>query len=206
MLFFVVAPAWGSQPLVVGDFSQGVDGKGVPSGWQLKKRIGKADFSVVRDDGIDALRLRSDDASFAFQKPFKVNPRQYPVLSWKWKVTKLPGGGDLRQTKSDDQAAQLFVAFSSRRIILYIWDTTAPQGLITDAWAPFFLTIKAIVVRSGPAQVGKWITETRNAYQDYKELFGHEPPTVAGVRIQINSHHTETLGESFFADMMFKKN
>ena len=87
-----------------------------------------------------------------------------------------------------------------------MWDTTAPQGLITDSWAPFFLTVKAIVVRSGPAEAGKWITETRNAYDDYKKLFGKEPPTVAGVRIQINTHHTETLGESFFADMKFKKN
>ena len=87
LIVFAFAPAWGSQNLVVADFSRGVDGKGVPSGWQLKERIGKADFSVIRDDGKHALRLRSDDASFAFQKPLKVNPRHYPVLSWKWKVT-----------------------------------------------------------------------------------------------------------------------
>ena len=206
LIVFGFAPAWGSQNQVVADFSRGVDGKGVPSGWQLKERIGKANFSVIRDDGKHALRLRSDDASFAFQKPLKVNPRDYPVLSWKWKVTELPEGGDLRNSRTNDQAAQIFIAFSSRKIILYIWDTTAPQGLITKAWAPFFLTVKAIVVRSGPAEAGKWITETRSAYDDYKKLFGKEPPAVAGVRIQINSHHTETLGESFFADMMFKKN
>ena len=67
------------------------------------------------------------------------------------------------------------------------------------------MTVKAIVVRSGPGETGKWITETRNAYEDYKTLFGQEPPRVAGVRIQINSQHTETSGESFFADVLFKR-
>jgi hypothetical protein len=67
------------------------------------------------------------------------------------------------------------------------------------------VTVKAIVLRSGYSETGKWITETRNAYEDYRKLFGHEPPRVAGIRIQINSQHTETSGESFFADVMFKR-
>ena len=75
-----------------------------------------------------------------------------------------------------------------------------------NTWVPPLVIVKAIVVRSGPSDTGKWITETRNAYNDYKRLFGHEPPSVAGVRIQINSQHTETFGESFFADVMFKRN
>ncbi|MGD2127511.1 MAG: DUF3047 domain-containing protein [Desulfobacteraceae bacterium] len=191
--------------MVIADFSLGVDEDGVPLGWDLKERSGRADFSVVKEGNFHALCLRSEDTSFSLQKPVNVNTRHYPLLSWKWKVTKLPEGGDFRETKTDDQAAQLFLAFSNRKVIVYIWDTTAPQGSTDDAWAPPFMTIKAIVVRSGDAHTGKWITETRNAHEDYRELFGHEPPRVAGVRIQINSQHTETSGESFFADMVFKK-
>lgn len=201
-LFFIpllsLPPAWASQCVVVGDFSSDVNRAAVPEGWQLKERTGKADFAVIRDGDICALRLRSQDTSFSFQKRVNVNPRRYPVLSWKWKVTKLPDGGDFRSSKTDDQAAQLFIAFSNGNVIVYIWDTTAPQGLIDDAWSPPFVTIKGVVLRSGPAQTGEWITEIRNTYEDYKKLFGREPPRVAGVRIQINSQHTETLGESFF--------
>ncbi len=191
--------------LVIADFSQGVDAKGIPQGWQLKEKSGKADFSVVKDGDLSALQLRSADTSFSIQKEVKVDLKQYPVLSWKWKVTKLPKGGDFRKTKTDDQAAQLFLAFTKTKSIVYIWDTTAPEGLMSEAIAPPLMTIKLVVVRSGPAELGKWITETRNIYEDYKKFYGEEPPLVKGMRLQINSQHTETSAESYFADVIYKK-
>ena len=204
MMLFSPAPTWALQHVVIADFSVGVDEDGVPFGWQLKERSGKADFSIIKEGGIHALHLRSKETSYALQKPVDVDPQKYPVLSWKWKVTELPEGGDFRRSKTDDQAAQLFVAFSDRKVIAYIWDSSAPRGLMEDACALPFVTIKAIVVRSGPGETGKWITETRNAHEDYIKLFGGEPPKIGGVRIQINSQHTESSGESFFADVVFR--
>jgi Protein of unknown function (DUF3047) len=204
ILSFSTARAF--QPLVIADFSSNVGKNGVPFGWQLKERSGKADLSVIKDGDIHALRMRSENDSFAIQKRVNVSTLKYPVLSWKWKVIALPEGGDFRRSNTDDQAAQLFVAFASRKIIVYLWDTTAPQGLISDAWAPPFTKVKAIVVRSGPAETGKWLTETRNVYEDFKKLFGEEPPPITGIRLQINSQHTETKGESLFADVMFEPN
>ncbi|MDD5224816.1 MAG: DUF3047 domain-containing protein [bacterium] len=191
--------------LVIADFSQGVDAKGIPQGWQLKEKSGKADFSVVKDDDLSALWLRSADTSFSIQKEVKVDLKQYPVLSWKWKVTRLPKGGDFRETRTDDQAAQLFLAFTKTKSIVYIWDTTAPEGLMSEAIAPPLMTIKLVVVRSGPAELGKWVTETRNIFEDYRKLYGEEPPSVKAMRLQINSQHTGTSAESCFADVIFKK-
>jgi len=193
------------QKVVVADFSSGLDRKGVPPGWKLKERSGKADISIVREGPLHALRLRSNDTSFSIQKPVNLNPLEYPLLTWKWKVTQIPDGGDFRKRSADDQAAQLFMAFSNSNILVYIWDSSAPQGLTDDAWAPPFLTIKAIVVRSGRHETGKWLTETRNIYDDYRNLFGGEPPRIAGIRIQINSQHTDSSGESYFADISFER-
>ncbi|MGD8984302.1 MAG: DUF3047 domain-containing protein [Desulfobacteraceae bacterium] len=204
ILFLSVTPARALERMVVADFSSGVDAKGVPLGWQLKEKSGKADFAVIKDGHIHAVQLRSVDSSFAFQKSVKVNTQQYPMLSWKWKVTKLPAGGDFRKPHMDDQAAQLFLAFSNAKIILYVWDTNAPQGLTENVLAPPFVTIKVIVLRSGDMEIGRWLTETRNAYEDYKRLFDREPPPVVGMRIQINSQHTDTSAESYFADVVFK--
>jgi len=206
ILLFCTNLSWAFQPLVVADFSRGTDHSGIPLGWHLQERIGKADFSVIKEGDLYALRLRSEETSFSFEKPVTVDPRQYPIFSWKWKVTKLPAGGDFRSSKKDDQAAQLFLAFSNRKIIVYIWDTNAPKGSVDDTWAPPFLTIKAIVIRSGLGDAGQWITEKRNVYEDYLRLFGQEPPELAGIRIQINSQHTQSSGESFFGDMVFVKN
>jgi len=191
--------------LVIANFTTGLDAKGVPQGWELNEKSGKADVAVVKDGGIDAERLRSMDTSFSLQKGVQVDLKKYLILTWKWKVTKLPEGDDFRKSSADDQAAQLFLAFSKTKAIVYIWDTTAPQGTMGDAAALFIMSIKAIVVRSGKSDAGKWLTETRNVYDDYKKLFGDEPGEVRGVRLQINLQYTETSAESYFADVVFEK-
>ena len=191
--------------IVIADFSSSVGAKGVPAGWELKEKSGKADFAVVKDGDIAAGRFRSANSSFSLQKEVKVDLKQFPWLTWKWKVTKLPAGGDFRKSNTDDQAAQLFLAFSKTKAIVYIWDTTAPAGLMEDTSPVPFMTVKVVVMRSGPAELGKWITETRNVYNDYKKLYGSEPPPVKGFRLQSNSQHTGTSGEGYFADVMFKR-
>jgi hypothetical protein len=203
LIFLFTTPLHAEDSRVVADFSS-VAG-GVPAGWELKEKTGKADFAVVKDGDIAAARFRSANTSFSLQKEVRVDLKQFPVLAWKWKVTKLPAHADFRKSNTDDQAAQLFIAFSKTKAIVYIWDTTAPQGLMESTSPVPFMTVKVVVVRSGPAEMGKWITESRNVYEDYKKLYGSEPPMVNGVRLQINSQHTKTAAESYFADVVFKK-
>ena len=204
-LLICSAPVWAADQVVIADFSFAADAPVVPAGWQVKEKSGKADFAVVKEDDVVAVRLKSANTSFSLQKEVHVDLKQYPILTWKWKVIKLPDGGDFRKSDTDDQAAQLFIAFSKTCAIVYIWDTTAPQGTMGDAAAPFFMSIKAVVVRSGKTGTGSWITETRNIYDDYKKFFAGEPGDVSGVRIQTNSQHTGTSAESYFADIVFKK-
>ncbi len=204
ILLLLGTAVWAADQLVIADFAAW-PATGVPKDWELKVKTGKADYGVVRDDGIAALRLKSVDSSFSFQREVDVDLKAYPVLSWKWKVTKLPAGGDFRKSGTDDQAAQLFVAFGKTKSIVYIWDTSAPRGLTQDTSPVFFMHVQVVVVRSGPEETGKWITESRNVYEDYKKFFGEEPPHVEGMRIQINSQHTGTEAESYFADVAFRK-
>lgn len=191
--------------IVIADFSTWIVPRGMPPGWELKVKSGKATFDVIRDGDIPALHLMSVDSSFSVQGKVSVDVKRYPVLSWKWKVTQLPKGGDFRKSRTDDQAAQLFIAFTETKAIVYIWDTTAPQGLMESTSPVPFMTVKVVVVRSGPSELGKWIAETRNVYEDYKKFYGDEPPLAKGMRFQINSQHTKTSAESSFADVVFRK-
>lgn len=207
LVFFLLVSSVASADdrIVIADFSSGVDAAGLPAGWQLKEKSGKAEFAVVKEGNTQVLKLRSANTSFSFEKAVRVDLKKFPVLTWRWKVTKLPEGGDFRKAGTDDQAAQLFLAFSKTKAIVYIWDTTAPEGIMGNAAAPLFMSIKAVVVRSGTAALGKWITETRNVYEDYKKLFGGEPGSIGGVRIQINSQHTKTSAEGYFHRVEFQK-
>jgi hypothetical protein len=121
-----------------------------------------------------------------------------------------PPRGDARKAETDDEAAQLYVTFPRfptavrSRIIGYIWDSNAPAGSTFPSAKVG--TITFVVVRSGKADLGKWITETRNVCQDYKRIYGEEPGEAVGaVSISSNSQNTGARAEAFFGEILFRK-
>jgi hypothetical protein len=186
---------WGQSTVLV-DFS--TTRETVPKGWELAVNTGEPQLQIVQDDGKQALRMRSEEASFSLQKKIRLSLQASPLLVWSWKVTELPKQGDFRRSGADDQAAQLIIAFSSSRFLSYIWDSTAPQGMIAAAPAPLFKKIFAVVMQSGMQGLGTWITERRNLIDDYKQAYGEEPKVMEGVRIQINSQYTQSRTESYW--------
>ena len=176
--------------------------------WTSKIKEGKPDVKVVKDKDlkIDVLRLRSDEASYFYQKELKnVNLDKNGIVSWKWKVTKNPKGGDVRKRSTDDQAIQVLLAFEGKYIISYIWDPTAPVGYSKDASIPFFLAQKVIVLESGEKNINKWMEIRRDVKADFKKLYGKDAPKLGGVAVQINSQHTESKCESFVSPIVFEE-
>jgi len=175
-----------------------------PDGWELKVRSGQPDVSVTRDGASIVLHFKSVKSSVSLERDVDVDAARLPYLAWHWKVTQLPKGGDFRHSGTDDQAAQVLVAFDDRRILSYIWDTTAPQGTMENASAPPLVHIYAIVCRSGAAEANRWLPESHNIAADYLKAFGKSAPRVRGLRLQINSQHTGSAAESYFADLSFR--
>jgi hypothetical protein len=63
--------------------------------------------------------------------------------------------------------------------------------------------MKYFVLQSGPARLNQWVSEARDVYEDYKRLFQEEPPTLGGVVLYINTQHTKSSAEIFYADIFF---
>jgi len=186
--------------------------KGAPPGWELKEWTGKAAVSVVKDGERAVFHLLSRGTSFALYRDAPLDLTQYPILKWRWKVTELPARGDIRQKATDDQAAQLYVIFPrglvpavQSHVLGYIWDTTAPAGTKVSSPQPCPPTCntKVIVVESGAQKLGQWVDEERNALEDYRALFGQDPPKVGRIAIMIDSNDTNGQAESYFHDLVF---
>jgi hypothetical protein len=203
-VFVYQARTSGSAVVVLDTVNRGA-GK-LPSYWQIKVNRGRPEVSVCNEGegGEPCLHLKSVKASFAIERGVDVSPEETPYLTWSWKVTSLPNGGDFRRASTDDQAAQVLVAFADRRILTYIWDTSAPQGTAQSASAIPLVHIFAVVCESGAAETGQWISESRNLAADYQRAFGKPAPRVNGLRIQINSQHTGTVAESYFGEVAFR--
>jgi hypothetical protein len=175
-----------------------------PSDWQVKVNHGKPNISTCRDGGESCLHLRSVKSSFALEREVDVDAYENRYLAWRWKVTELPSGGDFRSAATDDQAAQVMVAFADRRVLTYIWDSTAPKGAMQHASSIPFVHIYAVVCESGAAETNRWVPETRDVAADYERAYGKPAPHVKGLRIQINSQHTGTTAESYFGEVVFR--
>jgi hypothetical protein len=70
---------------------------------------------------------------------------------------------------------------------------------------PYTDQVHMIVVESGPAKLNTWITEERNVYEDYKHVFGEEPPMISGVAIMTDTDNTGESAEAYYGDIVLKK-
>jgi len=215
---------------------------GIPSGWNLELRHGNPNIRIEKLDlsgplslrrhssfglseaqasvqkGSYCLHLTSDgESSFGISRDMKVNPKEFPFLTWKWAASRLPDGADVRRRSTDDQAAQVYVVFTptgfphalTAPLLGYIWDTECPKGTTGKNSHPLAGRVRYIVLRNKTDKLGQWITEKRNIYEDYRRLFkdinGGEPPEVVGVTFFINAHNTKTQAESRFCDAYFSR-
>ena len=62
-----------------------------------------------------------------------------------------------------------------------------------------------IVVRGGDKMLNTWVQEERNLYEDYKQAFGTEPPTISGVAIMTDTDNTLESAVTFYGDIIFKQ-
>src|SRR3990172_5472550 len=136
-------------------------------------------------------------------------PPEWAVKEWKGKadvqVVKDDSGQVLR-LRSAKTSTALYKKMSfniNSRMLGYIWDTGAPAG--SEVVSAKLSTTRYIVLKSGAGELGKWFSEKRNVYEDYKRLFNEEPPKVGSVALMIDSDDTKTSAESFFGDIYFSR-
>jgi hypothetical protein len=191
---------------------------GCPSGWLLDIKKGEAAIALERGSQIYYLHMKSNDSSYGLKTGIKVDIKEYPYLNWRWKVTTLPDGGDVRKSGTDDQAMQIYVAFTptgfpealNTPVLSYIWDNEAPKGWTGRSSAIGGGKLRYVVVRNKTDRLGQWYTEKRNIYADYTKLLKDvecaDPAGVThGVEFYINSQNTKSAAESYVGDVYFSK-
>ena len=211
--FAVVATAWAADRVVVEDWrAYPLGTRGVPGEWKGQSWGKPAhDIEVVSDNGQPVLRLRSKGETSTISRDLKggVDLDETPILEWSWKVITLPTGGNACQKSTDDEAAQVYVAWLRSpeavrsRIIGYVWDSTAPPGTICKSQKT--PTVTYVVLRSGSDELGKWITERRNVVEDFRKIYGEAPDKPTAVSLSIDSDDTRSSAELFIGPTVFTR-
>ncbi len=218
-----------SAPLIeVGKFSSGQPGIALPQGWKpltFKKVPRHTAYEVVREGARTVVKATSDASASGLTKEVSIDPKEFPLLRWRWKVDNLLKTSDVRRKDGDDYPARLYVTFAydpdrvsfakklkykAGRVLFgdipiaalnYIWDTTTPVGTVVEnAYTDFAMMV---IVESGARNVGTWVDEERNIYEDYKRAFGGEPPMINGVAIMSDTDDTGERATAYFGDIRF---
>jgi hypothetical protein len=211
LLVFTMA-AWAADVVIDDWKSQKLGAHGIPDGWTGGQTWGlpQHDLTIEENEGHRVLHLKSKIESSAIRRDIrgKVNLKETPILEWSWKAITLPKNGDCRKKGADDQAAQLYIVWPRfpeavrSQIIGYIWDSTAPAGSIVKSEKTS--TVTYVVMRSGAADLGKWITERRNVAEDYKKIYGAQADNPGYISIAIDSDDTVSSAESVFGAILFR--
>ncbi|HBR51745.1 MAG TPA: hypothetical protein DEA71_16875 [Nitrospira sp.] len=202
-----------------------------PDGWKpltFPKIPQQTTYNLVKDGDRVAVKAVSQASSSGYTKEILINPKEYPIIQWQWKVSNILKAGNVAKKEGDDYPARIYVTFQydSAKVSLfgkakyeaakliygqypplgalnYIWESRAPVG--TAVPNPYTEQVHMVVVESGSTKLNTWITEERNVYEDYKRAFGAEPPMISGVAIMTDTDNTGESAEAYYGDIVFTR-
>lgn len=216
--------------LDIGKFSASKAGGPFPDGWEpltFEKIEKHTEYSLVEDNGTVAVKAVSRASASGLVRKVDIDPMQYPVMEWRWKVENILKKGDVTRKEGDDYPARIYITFKydpgkvgmferakyeairlargeypPMGAITYIWESKSPVGTIVSN--PYTDRVRMIVVESGSEKAGRWVSESRNIAEDYRTAFGGDPPRISGVALMTDTDNTGEAAVAYFGDIVFK--
>jgi len=220
-----------SDTLVVGAFSAAAPGAAQPEHWQplnIKSAKAATRYTVVDDGGTTVLRAEADASASGLIRRMAVDPREYPLLKWRWKANNIVRTGNVYTREGDDYPARIYVMFDypleklpfgermrlrmarafydpdlPAATLCYVWDAKAPVGTIVAS--AYTNRVRLVVVESGESRVNQWLAFERDVAADFRAAFGEEPPTISAVALATDTDNTGVSVTAFYGDISFNK-
>lgn len=188
-----------AETYLVDDFETGLQG------WEVQSFQGQTDYRIVAEpDGNRVLSAFSSNSASGLVHRVELDPSRYPYLSWRWKIRQSLKSGDFSSKAGDDYAARIYVVFPHwfkplSRTINYIWANRLPAGQARVN--VYFKGAKMLAVRSGDRDAGVWQQERRNLVEDYRRLFGEDPPRIGAIAIMTDTDNTGEEAQAWYDEL-----
>ncbi|MBN1282978.1 MAG: DUF3047 domain-containing protein [Proteobacteria bacterium] len=172
--------------------------------WPMQRGDAAKVYRVVDEDGRKFIRAHDEwDLSEQIFLNFDWNVKARPRLSWQWRATRLPAGGDESRDAANDSACALYVVVGRYKghAIKYVWSTTLPAGRVVSRRDG---KLKVKVLDSGGA--GVWRSHTVDVLKDYRDLFGSDlEKNPSGIGILTDGNATHSPSACDYADFAISK-
>jgi hypothetical protein len=213
--------------LWIGRFSE--TDSAIPSPWKVERLspdVAPTRYRLRHWDGVNAVEAAADSSMALLGRPLMVDLEKSPILCWHWRVDAALKSADMRTKAGDDYAARVYLTFVippdqlgigtrtklalARSIygkqmpdaaINYVWDNRQPlETLMNNAYTD---RARMIVVRSGDADAGHWVSERRDVLADFRRAFGPLTGRLTGIAIAVDTDNTKERAHAGFADFRF---
>lgn len=220
-----------NEQVTIARFSSAKAGDPLPPPWKLMtlgKIKKKTRYSLVPDADQTVLRADAEASMASVMHPLHFDPRDYPIVEWRWKIAHLLRKSNIATKSGDDSAARFYVLFdydiarlplftrAKLRIaralygddiplaaLCYVWDGKSIKGVA--AWSPYTDRVRVIVAESGDEHLNQWVTVRRNVVDDFRAAFGEDPPNVSGVAVATDTDNTGESVTAFYGDIRFSQ-
>lgn len=178
-------------------------------------------YFLSQEDGVNFLVANSSGSASALMLRRELDVYETPVLRWRWRISNIYKKGDISTKSGDDSPMRVYVMFeyepehapAGMRVkyalakmfygqypphgsLNYLWASRARKGSVLES--AYTSRSRMLVLRSGPAETGHWMTEEVNILEDYRRAFGEDPPRRARLAVMNDSDNT---GEAAVAHM-----
>ena len=212
----------------VAPFSADIAGAPIPAPWgpvKINDRKIPTHYDLVEDDGVVVLHARADKAASGLGQRVRVDLKETPWLSWRWKVDAPVPGADPSAATKEDAPARIVMEFDGDKsklgfgdratdslseklsgrplpyaTLMYIFAEKVALGTVIPN--PHTKRIQMIVVDNG-AGVRKWNALARNVREDYRRAFGEDVATLVTIGVLTDADNTGTVAEAWYGDLRF---
>ena len=169
----------GQAEKVLEDFSK-ADPDGFPQGWQASRNEAatRQAYVIQREGDQVFLRTKGVDGQMRIFKRLAWNPKEYPIVTWHWRLRSAPAGNGL--------IATVFITLDTDLLVIPVFTKYAwyPSGTVGALKEGGMFSGSEIVVRTGAQPIGQWVEERVNAYSDFLKIHKHEPaPQAWGISL-----------------------
>jgi|GEM_PF-70711 len=200
------------------------------SGWATWPLPGKAfaAFEPAVTQGQRAITVKANRSVSILRQRYAPGLDGAGHLVFSWRIDALAEGADLATSEGDDSPVRIVLAFDGDRsrlsprmhrlsemsrlltgedlpyaTLAYVWSNTdAPGEVVVNRRSD---RIRKIVVESGPAHVGRWMTYERDVEADFRAAFGEAPGPLIAVGLMTDTDNTQSRLQAWYGPLHLQR-
>lgn len=185
--------------------------------WEVIKQPlvkNQSSYTIFMVGENSCLKAHSANGASSLKSKISFDVYKYPVVKWRWQIENILKKGDVTKKSGDDYPIRIYINFVPDKehedpgfMFRYNF-VKAAYGLEIPRYSLNYIiesreqakewydnpfdpqNSKIIIKRAGEKAVGIWFDEQINIVQDFKKIFGFDPPHTAYVAVMSDTDNT----------------